>query len=57
MSAILDLDELLTRLAHLLKRVIDYRIFGIALLNEDTADARDEGGDQVRRRSRARWSR
>ena len=36
MSAILDPDELLTRMAHLIKRVIDYRIFGIALLNEDT---------------------
>lgn len=36
MSAILDLEELLTRLAHLLKRVIDYRIFGIALLNEES---------------------
>ena len=36
MSAILDPDELLTRLAHLIKRVIDYSIFGIALLNEDT---------------------
>ena len=32
MSAILDLDELLTRLAHLVKRLIDYRTFGIALL-------------------------
>ena len=37
MSAILDLDELLTRVAHLLKRVIAYRIFGIALLNEETS--------------------
>ena len=36
MSAILDVDELLTRVAHLLKRVIDYRIFGIALLDEAT---------------------
>jgi sigma-B regulation protein RsbU (phosphoserine phosphatase) len=36
MSAILDPDELLTRLAHLIKRVIDYRIFGIALLDEAT---------------------
>jgi phosphoserine phosphatase RsbU/P len=36
MSAILDPDELLTRLAHLIKRVIDYRIFGIALVNEET---------------------
>lgn len=36
MSAILDLDELLTRVAHLVKRVIDYRTFGIALVNETT---------------------
>jgi sigma-B regulation protein RsbU (phosphoserine phosphatase) len=36
MSAILDPDELLTRLAHLIKRVIDYRIFGIALLDEES---------------------
>ena len=36
MSAILDPDELLTRIAHLIKRVVDYRIFGIALLDEDT---------------------
>jgi phosphoserine phosphatase RsbU/P len=35
MSAILDLEELLTRLAHLVKRIINYRTFGIALL--DTA--------------------
>ncbi len=35
-SAILDLDELLTRLAHLVKRFIDYRTFGIALLDEET---------------------
>jgi sigma-B regulation protein RsbU (phosphoserine phosphatase) len=34
MSAILDLEELLTRLAHLVKRLIDYRTFGIALVNE-----------------------
>ena len=36
MTAILDPDELLTRLAHLIKRVIDYRIFGILLLDEDS---------------------
>jgi sigma-B regulation protein RsbU (phosphoserine phosphatase) len=36
MSSILDPDELLTRLAHLIKRVIDYSIFGIALLDEET---------------------
>jgi phosphoserine phosphatase RsbU/P len=35
-SAILNLDVLLTRVAHLVKRVIDYRTFGIALLNEST---------------------
>jgi sigma-B regulation protein RsbU (phosphoserine phosphatase) len=36
MSSILDLDELLTRLAQLTKRVIDYRTFGIFLLNDQT---------------------
>ena len=36
MSSILDLDELLTRIAQLTKRVIDYRTFGILLLNEAT---------------------
>jgi sigma-B regulation protein RsbU (phosphoserine phosphatase) len=37
-SSILDLDELLTRLAQLTKRVMDYRTFGILLLNEDTGE-------------------
>ncbi len=36
MSSILDLDELLKRIAHLLKRIIDYRTFGILLLDEGT---------------------
>jgi len=36
MSAILDLDALLTRMAQLLRRLINYRIFGIALLNDST---------------------
>jgi sigma-B regulation protein RsbU (phosphoserine phosphatase) len=36
MSAILDLDELLTRVAHLVKRLIAYRTFGIALVDEET---------------------
>ncbi len=36
MSGILDLDELLTRMAHLVKRVVDYRTFGIALVNDAT---------------------
>ena len=37
-SAILDLDALLTRLAQLTRRVIDYRTFGIFLLNEETGE-------------------
>jgi sigma-B regulation protein RsbU (phosphoserine phosphatase) len=36
MTAILDLDALLTRVGHLVKRIIDYRTFGIALLDEQT---------------------
>lgn len=36
MSSILDLDVLLTRIASLTKRVVDYRTFGILLLNEET---------------------
>ena len=36
MSSILDLDALLTRIASLTKRLIDYRTFGILLLNETT---------------------
>jgi sigma-B regulation protein RsbU (phosphoserine phosphatase) len=37
-GAILHLDELLTRIANLARRVIDYRTFGILLLNEDTQE-------------------
>src|SRR5262249_4556487 len=37
-GAILNLDELLTKIANLTKRVIDYRTFGILLLNEDTGE-------------------
>jgi sigma-B regulation protein RsbU (phosphoserine phosphatase) len=33
-AAVLDLDELLSRIAQLARRVIDYRTFGILLLNE-----------------------
>jgi sigma-B regulation protein RsbU (phosphoserine phosphatase) len=33
-AAVLDLDELLSRLAQLARRVVDYRTFGILLLNE-----------------------
>jgi sigma-B regulation protein RsbU (phosphoserine phosphatase) len=35
-AAILDLDEVLSRIAILTKRVIDYRTFGILLVNEAT---------------------
>jgi sigma-B regulation protein RsbU (phosphoserine phosphatase) len=38
MSSILDLDVLLTRIANLTKRLIDYRTFGILLLNEETQE-------------------
>jgi len=38
MSSILDLDALLTRIANLTKRLVDYRTFGILLLNEQTEE-------------------
>ena len=37
-AAVLDLDELLGRIAQLTKRVVDYRTFGILLLNEATRE-------------------
>jgi sigma-B regulation protein RsbU (phosphoserine phosphatase) len=37
-GAILNLDELLTRIANLTRRVIDYRTFGILLVNKDTGE-------------------
>src|SRR5262249_18216888 len=37
-GAILQLDELLTRIANLTRRVIDYRTFGIMLVNEETSE-------------------
>ena len=36
MASILDVDELFARMAQLVKRVIDYRTFGILLVNEAT---------------------
>ena len=36
----LDLDTLLQRTAELVRRVIDYEIFGILLLNEKTQELR-----------------
>ena len=38
MSSILDLDALLTRIASLTKRLIDYRTFGILLLEEGSSE-------------------
>jgi phosphoserine phosphatase RsbU/P len=35
-AAVLDLDQLLAKIAQLAKRVIDYRTFGILLLNDST---------------------
>ena len=37
-ASVLDLDELFSRIAQLAKRVIDYRTFGILLLNEETGE-------------------
>jgi phosphoserine phosphatase RsbU/P len=34
-ASVLDLDELFTRISQLARRVIDYRTFGILLLNDD----------------------
>jgi sigma-B regulation protein RsbU (phosphoserine phosphatase) len=38
MTSILDLGELLKRIAHLLKRLVDYRTFGILLLDRATGE-------------------
>ncbi len=37
-GSILNLDELLTRIANLTRRVIDYRTFGIVLVDEETQE-------------------
>jgi phosphoserine phosphatase RsbU/P len=37
-AAVLDLDELLSRIAQLARRVVDYRTFGILLLNESSKE-------------------
>jgi phosphoserine phosphatase RsbU/P len=37
-GAILELDELLRRIASLMRRVVDYRTFGILLLNPETQE-------------------
>lgn len=37
-ASVLDLDQLFEHIAHLTRRVIDYRTFGILLLNEGTGE-------------------
>src|SRR5262245_12628184 len=37
-AAVLDLDELLSRIAQLTRRVVDFRTFGILLLNDQTKE-------------------
>ena len=37
-AAVLDLDELLSRIAQLVRRLVEYRTFGILLLNEQTQE-------------------
>src|SRR5579862_6449462 len=37
-GSILNLDELLTRIANLARRLVDYRTFGILLLNEESQE-------------------
>jgi sigma-B regulation protein RsbU (phosphoserine phosphatase) len=39
-ASVLDLDELFARIAQSMRRVIDYRTFGIWLVNEDAASSR-----------------
>jgi phosphoserine phosphatase RsbU/P len=38
MAGVLELDRLLSRIAQLLRRLVDYRTFGILLLNETTGE-------------------
>jgi len=45
-AAVLDLDELLSRIAQLARRVIDYRTFGILLLHESTQELEIKVGVQ-----------
>ncbi len=54
-ASILDLDELLARIASLTRRVIDYRTFGIILLDEETNEL--EMKMAVRYGERMEWPR
>jgi len=40
LNSTLDLDELLARIAEVVKRAIDYEVFAILLLNEKTQELR-----------------
>ena len=59
-GSILNLDELLTRIASLTRRVVDYRTFGILLFNEDTQELEMKAavryGDQSHASARRRWA-
>ncbi len=48
-GAILQLDELLTRIANLAKRLVDYRTFGILLVSDET--------NERKIRATSKWSR
>ena len=50
-ASILDLDELLERIAVLARRLVDYRTFGILLLNDAVGRARDEARHPLRRQA------
>ena len=45
-AAVLDLDQLLSNIAQLARRVVDYRTFGILLLNEQTSELEMKVGVQ-----------
>jgi serine phosphatase RsbU (regulator of sigma subunit) len=45
-AAVLDLGALLWRIVHLGRRLVDYRTFGILLLNERTQELEMKAGDQ-----------
>jgi phosphoserine phosphatase RsbU/P len=49
-AAVLDLDELLERIAQLAARLVDYRTFGILLLNEATGELEAKVGVQYGRK-------
>ncbi len=55
-AAVLDLDQLLSNIAQLARRVVDYRTFGILLLNEQTNELEMSVGVQYGEQGRAAQS-